>query len=107
MDSAEPVGSMIRRTRNRLGYSQYEIAIELAKISGNDSLTREEVSRWERGKRIPGPYWRQWISRVLLVPPQDLDLAARIARGVRVSGARREHAPLRKGREEAGAPLSG
>ena len=88
LESSESVGNMIRRRRNVLGYSQYGIADELAKISGNSSLTREEVARWERGKRIPSPYWRQWISSVLRVPRHELDLAARIARGVRASAVR-------------------
>ncbi|WP_116950334.1 helix-turn-helix domain-containing protein [Jiangella endophytica] len=80
---AEPVGSVIRQARSRLGYSQYGIADELARISGNGSLTRDEVARWERGKRIPGPYWRQWISQVLDVGSSDLEQAARAARQAR------------------------
>lgn len=79
----EPVGTLIRRVRSSLGYSQYEIAAQLALVSGNDSLTREYVARWERGKRIPGPYWRQWISRVLQLPRKDVDAAARVARNTR------------------------
>lgn len=81
----EPVGTLIRRARDRLGYSQYEIAAELARVSGNGSLTREEVARWERGRRIPGPYWRQWLSDVLGVPPGDLVAAARVSRASRAA----------------------
>lgn len=84
----ETVGSVIRQARSRLGYSQYGVADELARISGNGSLTRDEVARWERGKRIPGPYWRQWISQVLDVGSSDLERAARAARR-----ARRARAP--------------
>ncbi|TDD70788.1 XRE family transcriptional regulator [Jiangella aurantiaca] len=79
----QTVGSVIRQARCRLGYSQYGIADELARISGNGSLTRDEVARWERGKRIPGPYWRQWISQVLDVGSTDLERAARAARQAR------------------------
>ncbi|PZF82429.1 helix-turn-helix domain-containing protein [Jiangella anatolica] len=79
----QTVGSVIRQARSRLGYSQYDIADELARISGNGSLTRDEVARWERGKRIPGPYWRQWISEVLGVGSSDLERAARVARRAR------------------------
>lgn len=88
MAADEPVGAVIRRARNRLGYSQYGIADELARISGNVSLTRDEVARWERGKRIPGPYWRQWISEVLEVRSSDLEAAARTARRARRGRAR-------------------
>lgn len=86
-----PLGSVIRQARSRLGYSQYGVADELARISGNGSLTRDEVARWERGKRIPGPYWRQWISQVLDVGSSDLERAARAAR--RARRARRVRAP--------------
>lgn len=79
---------MIRRARRRLGYSQYGIADELARISGNGSLTRDEVARWERGKRIPGPYWRQWISAVLELRSAELETAARAARRVRSARVR-------------------
>ncbi|WP_372446222.1 helix-turn-helix domain-containing protein [Kribbella aluminosa] len=68
---------MLRQARHRLGLSQYVIADELARVSGNDSLTREEVARWERGKRLPGPYWRRWICVVLRLPTSDLELAIR------------------------------
>lgn len=76
-------GQLIRQARNSLGYSQYEVAEELARASGNDSLTREQVARWERGKRIPGPYWRRWICAVLHLPVVDLEIAVRFARDAR------------------------
>lgn len=79
----EAVGIVIRQARSRLGYSQYGVADELVRISGNGALTRDEVARWERGKRIPGPYWRQWISQVLDVGSSDLERAARAARVAR------------------------
>ncbi|NED96713.1 helix-turn-helix transcriptional regulator [Phytoactinopolyspora alkaliphila] len=81
----EPVGIMIRRVRSSLGYSQHKIAEQLADASGNSSLTREEVARWERGKRIPGPYWREWLSSVLDVPQREVEVAARVARVTRLT----------------------
>ena len=81
----EPVWRVIRRYRQRLGHSQYTLAKRLAEASGNRGLTREEVARWERGKRIPGPYWRHWLSAVLQVPQDKLDNAARCARKIRAS----------------------
>lgn len=78
-----PVGEMIRQARNSLGYSQYGFADELVRVSGNDSLTREQVARWERGKRIPGPYWRRWISLVLQLSARDVEEAVRLARRTR------------------------
>lgn len=78
-----PAGQLIRQARNTLGYSQYAVADELARASGNDALTREQVARWERGKRIPGPYWRQWICSVLELSVSELETAARFTRGAR------------------------
>ncbi len=78
-----PAGQLIRHARNTLGYSQYAVAEELARASGNDALTREQVARWERGKRIPGPYWRQWICTVLQLSASELETAARFARDAR------------------------
>jgi transcriptional regulator with XRE-family HTH domain len=81
---AEPTWQLIRRFRHRQGLSQQALAEKLAVISGNSSVTREHVSRWERGKRIPNPYWRVWLGRALEIPPEWLERAAMIARRVRV-----------------------
>ncbi|NIH82948.1 helix-turn-helix domain-containing protein [Amycolatopsis viridis] len=74
---AVPIGRLIRSARQRRGLTQYQLADELVLVSGNESLGRGEVSRWERGKRVPGPYWQQHLSRVLGVPPDELRAAAR------------------------------
>nr|BFE52507.1 hypothetical protein GCM10017745_59340 [Saccharothrix mutabilis subsp. capreolus] len=71
---------MLPKLRQGRGLTQYDLATRLHAASGNASVTREEVSRWERGKRIPGPYWRTWLSRVLEVPTQELERAAASAR---------------------------
>ncbi len=75
--------------------SQVILAQRLAETSGNQTLTRTEISRWERGKRIPGPYWRGWLSEVLDVPPERLETAATSARRLRrtIKGEVRELAP--------------
>lgn len=75
-----PITALIPRARRRQGLTQRELADLLCEISQNDSVTREEVSRWERGKRIPGPYWRAWISAALDVPHAEVDRAAVLAR---------------------------
>lgn len=91
MESQVPIGQMIRQARIILGYSQYAIADELVRASGNDSLTREQVARWERGKRIPGPYWRRWICMVLQLPVGDVEVAVRSARNARWRGRKPAH----------------
>jgi transcriptional regulator with XRE-family HTH domain len=85
VESGEPIWVVIRRARIRNGLSQRELAERLAAISGNSSVTRDDVKRWERGKRIPRPAWRYWLADVLAVPLAQLDRAARLARQTRSS----------------------
>ncbi|WP_229795543.1 helix-turn-helix transcriptional regulator [Saccharothrix coeruleofusca] len=66
--------------RRRHGLTQRGLTERLHAVSGNRGVTREDVSRWERGKRIPGPYWRHWLSDVLEVPRAELERAATAAR---------------------------
>lgn len=80
----EPIWSLIRRARRAAGYSQLTLATTLAAMSGNHSVTRDVVARWERGRRIPGPYWREWLSTALRVPGPELETASRVARQVRL-----------------------
>jgi putative transcriptional regulator len=78
--SSPPLWQLIVQLRESLGMSQVTLAQRLAERSGNPAITRTEISRWERGKRIPGPYWRTWLSEVLAVPPHRLETAAAAAR---------------------------
>lgn len=75
--------SLLRELRSQQGLSQYDLAGQLIDASGNCSITREDVSRWERGKRIPGPYWRKWLCTVFDLPQQDVELAAAVTRRTR------------------------
>ena len=47
--------------------SQSQLASRLCELSGRDSVTREQVSRWETGKRTPGPYWLRRLATALQV----------------------------------------
>ncbi|MBY8850639.1 helix-turn-helix transcriptional regulator [Saccharothrix longispora] len=85
-DEPQPIGKLIPELRRGRGLTQHDLAARLHAASGNASVTREEVSRWERGKRIPGPYWRAWLGRVLDTPARDLDQAAAVARWTRRRG---------------------
>ncbi|MFJ8913065.1 multiprotein-bridging factor 1 family protein [Amycolatopsis sp. NPDC102389] len=75
-----PLCELLTEQRISKGWSQCDLVTRLHTLSGNDSVTREEVSRWERGKRIPGPYWRQWLGDVLDTSSRELELAAAVAR---------------------------
>jgi transcriptional regulator with XRE-family HTH domain len=73
------LGSLVRELRVALGYSQGRLAALLCELSGTDSLTREYVSRWERGERVPSQYWLPHLARALQVPLRTLE-AERVKR---------------------------
>ncbi|MEV0681440.1 helix-turn-helix transcriptional regulator [Actinosynnema sp. NPDC050436] len=79
----EPISEILPELRRVQGLTQCDLAERLHSASGNDSITREEVSRWERGKRIPGPYWRAWLGQVLDTPEHELERAAAFERRLR------------------------
>ncbi|MBM7810081.1 helix-turn-helix transcriptional regulator [Saccharothrix algeriensis] len=78
-----PISEILAQLRRGRGLTQDDLAARLHAASGNTSVTREEVSRWERGKRIPGPYWRGWLGQVLDTPQHELERAAAIERAAR------------------------
>lgn len=79
----EPIWELVRRVRKLRGLTQYQLADLLAELSSNSSVSRDEVARWERGKRVPGPYWRRWLSLALDVPSEQLVAAVRYGRSQR------------------------
>jgi putative transcriptional regulator len=83
----EPISVVIRRVRRCHGMTQAALADRLADLSGNPSVSRDQVTRWERGGRVPSPYWRHWLAIALDVPYVQLADAARMARAVRLLGA--------------------
>jgi transcriptional regulator with XRE-family HTH domain len=48
-------GRWIAARRRHLGLSQRELAAQLCAAIGRQTMTRNELSRYERGVRIPGP----------------------------------------------------
>ncbi|MFF5987600.1 helix-turn-helix transcriptional regulator [Prauserella flavalba] len=79
----EPIWELVRRVRKMRGLTQYQLADVLVDLSSNHSVSRDEVARWERGKRVPGPYWRRWLSAALDVPGEELAAAVRCGRRLR------------------------
>jgi transcriptional regulator with XRE-family HTH domain len=80
------VGDLIASRRADLGLTQTELAAALNTTSGRDTVTRNEVSRWERGDVGPR-YWLPHLATVLHVPLQDLRIAARGSKVSRRRGA--------------------
>lgn len=100
-EEEEPIGEIIKRARVAHGYSQSELAAELARCSGNRSVSRDYVKRWESGKRIPHGSWRGWLSNALDVPSERLDAGARASQRARRAGMiPRQRGPRRNGQGE-------
>ena len=69
------LGALIRDLRSALGWSQGRLAAELCRAAQYQTVTRECVSRWENGKRLPGPFWLPHLAGALQVPLQELERA--------------------------------
>jgi transcriptional regulator with XRE-family HTH domain len=77
MDSG--VGQLIAQLRTERELSQAQLANLLADASGNTAITRNEISRWEQGRRRPRRYWLQWLAVVFGISLADLDDLAKLA----------------------------
>lgn len=51
---------LLRRLRRARGFSQVRLAEKLCQVSGRTTVSRHEVSRWERGERAPDRFWLGW-----------------------------------------------
>ncbi|MEU7201522.1 helix-turn-helix transcriptional regulator [Streptomyces sp. NPDC045470] len=69
------IGKLIKVLRDGRGWSQGDLAVHLCNVSGRPTLTREEVSRWEAGKRSPGRFWLRFMAELFSVPLEALQAA--------------------------------
>ncbi|MEV1330105.1 helix-turn-helix domain-containing protein [Micromonospora costi] len=75
------LGPLLTQLRLARGWSQRRLAAELCAAAGVPTLSRHEVSRWERQARLPGDFWLRWLAAVLAAPVELLtDAAARSRR---------------------------
>lgn len=81
MATVESLGSLLKRLREALELSQAREAELLCEVSGKSTVTRHEVSRWERGERTPTE-WLPYLARVLQV---DLTVLESATQGDRAS----------------------
>ena len=97
--SREALARALRDRRRALGWSQGRLAAELNSASGHPTLTREDISRWEHGKRVPGPFWIRQLAAVLQAAQRTPAAAACPQRRPRspVTGSVRCPAGARKG----------
>ncbi|HEV2377492.1 MAG TPA: helix-turn-helix transcriptional regulator [Streptosporangiaceae bacterium] len=63
-----------------MGWSQSRLAARLCEVSGHPTVTGEDVSRWENGRRCPGPFWLRHLAAALQVPLTMLEEAERMDR---------------------------
>ncbi|MGH3855532.1 MAG: helix-turn-helix domain-containing protein [Pseudonocardiaceae bacterium] len=75
------LGDVIRQLRESLGWSQSRLATELCAVDDHETVTREIISRWETGKRVPGSWWLRHLATVLQVPFEILEQARVDRRG--------------------------
>lgn len=73
------ISELIAKRRVELGLTQAELADALNAVAGLCTLTRHDVSRWERGVVTPRS-WLPHLAAVLAVPLSQLRLAARAGR---------------------------
>ncbi|WP_460847839.1 helix-turn-helix domain-containing protein, partial [Phytohabitans suffuscus] len=74
------LGALLAALRLGRGWSQLRVAEQLTAAAGLHTVSRHEVSRWERGERVPGDFWLGWLAVVLDVPGAELAVAAEAAR---------------------------
>jgi transcriptional regulator with XRE-family HTH domain len=68
LEALVSIGEIISELRSGLGWSQGRLAEELGQVSGHPSVTREYVSKWEHGRKVPGPFWIGHLAAVFQVP---------------------------------------
>ncbi|MET7570789.1 helix-turn-helix transcriptional regulator [Streptomyces sp. NPDC005492] len=73
-------GQYLARLRREARLTQRQLADRLCAVSGITTLTRNEVGRWEQGRRLPDA-WLPALAAVLAVPLGTLERAAAWARG--------------------------
>jgi transcriptional regulator with XRE-family HTH domain len=79
----ETIGALMGRARQELCLTQLGLAARLCAAAGTSTITRHEVSRWERGERIPSIFWVGWLAVALELPVDQLDRAAIHSRRLR------------------------
>ncbi|QSB16267.1 helix-turn-helix transcriptional regulator [Natronosporangium hydrolyticum] len=76
----EPIGPLLTTLRLARGLSQLRVAEQLCAAAGVATVSRHEVSRWERGERVPGTFWLGWLAAVLEAPVEELEQAVALTR---------------------------
>lgn len=82
-DPGRALGALLSEARHRCGISQARLADRLCASAGVATVTRHEISRWERGERVPSGFWLGWLALCLDMPVEALERAAATTRRAR------------------------
>jgi transcriptional regulator with XRE-family HTH domain len=80
VNSYETIGTLIARVRGEQGISQLRLAERMCASAGLPTLTRHEISRWEREARIPSAFWLPWLAVALGLPREQVERAIAVTR---------------------------
>lgn len=72
MPETTELARTLRWLRTANGLSQKQTAERLNEVSGRPTLSRHEISRWERADRRPGRYWLGQYAKVFDVSEEVL-----------------------------------
>ncbi|HCT81786.1 MAG TPA: hypothetical protein DGT23_35440 [Micromonosporaceae bacterium] len=81
--SGHSLGPLIAQRRKELGRSQERLAEQLCTVSGRLTVTKNEVSRYEREERIPSADSLRHLAIALALPLDTLERAAATTRALR------------------------
>ncbi len=68
----ETIHRMLKRHRKSLGWTQQQLADALCQEAGRATLTRQEIYRWENGRRVP-TFWLPHLMSVLGITRDELE----------------------------------
>jgi len=88
MKSDQRIGGLLRELRVKAHRSQSDQAEALSDLAGA-VVTRNQVSRWENEKRIPGPFWQRHLAASFGVPVVELRRAVSASRAAERRGWQR------------------
>lgn len=68
----ETIHGMLKRHRKSLGWTQQQLADALCQEAGRATLTRQEIYRWENGRRVP-TFWLPHLVSILGITRDELE----------------------------------
>lgn len=71
--------TLLRQQRELRGWSRARMAEELHLRFPGIAVTDKDIARWERGKRVPGPYYREKLCALFEKTAVDLGFIERIS----------------------------